>query len=99
MVSGDNRAPKLRQGPNWQNPQLFSLSGGIETGQFEQFAWVTTRWGSQTAVPALGGDPWQYYGRRQDDKHRESSTEMDTDEGQRVSQQIINHAQEIEVRE
>ena len=51
------------------------------------------------ALPALGGDPWQYYGRRQDDKHRESSTEMDTDEGQRVSQQIINCAWEIEARE
>ena len=99
MASGDNRAPKPRQGPNWQNPQLFSLSGGIETGQFEQFAWVTTRRGSQVAVLALGGDPWQYYGRRQDDKHQESSTEMDTDEGQRVSQQIINCAWEIEARE
>ena len=50
-------------------------------------------------VPALGGDPWQYYGRRQDDKHWESSTEMDTDEGQRVFQQIIDCAQEIEARE
>ena len=85
MVSGDNRVPKPRQAPNWQNPQLFSLSGGIETGQFEQLDSVTTRQGSQVAVPAPGGDPWQYYGRRQDDKPRESSTEMDTDEGWRVS--------------
>ena len=99
MASGDNRAPKPRQGPNWQNLQLLSLSGGIETGQFEQFTWATTRRGSQAAVLALGGDPWQYYGRRQDDKHMESSTEMDTDEGWRVSQQIINCAQEIEARE
>ena len=50
-------------------------------------------------VLAQGGDPWQYYGRRQDDKHRESSTEMETDEGWRVSQQIINCAWEIEARE
>ena len=99
MASGDNRAPKLKQGPNWQNPQLFSLSGGIEAGQFEQLDWVTTRWGPWAAVPALGGDPWQYYGRRQDDKPKESSTEMDTDEGQRVSQQIIDCAQEIEAKE
>ena len=99
MASRDNRAPKLKLGPNWQNPQLFSLSGGIEAGQFEQLDWVTTRHGPQAAVPALGEDPWQYYGRRQDDKPKESSTEMDTDEGQRVSQQIIDRAQEIEAKE
>ena len=92
MASGDNRTPKPKLGPNWQNLQLFTLSGGIETGQFEQLDWVTTRQGPQAAVPAPGGDPWKYYGRRQDDKHRESSTEMDTDEGRRVSQQIIDFA-------
>ena len=56
MTSGDHRATKPRQGPNWQNPQLFSISGGIETGQFERFTWVTTRRGSQVTVPALRGD-------------------------------------------
>ena len=92
MASEDNRAPKLKQGPNWQNLQLFTLSGGIEAGQFEQLDWVPTRQGHQATVPVLGGDPWQYYGKRQDDKPKESSTEMDTDEGQRVSQQIIDRA-------
>ena len=99
MASRDNRTPKPKLGPNWQNLQLFTLSGGIETGQFEQLDWVTTRRGPQAAVPAPGGDPWKYYGKRQDDKHRESSTEMDTDEGWRVSQQIIDRAREIEAKE
>ena len=31
-------------------------------------------------------------------KPKESSIEMDTDEGRRVSQQIIDHAQEIEAK-
>ena len=92
MASGDNRTPKLKQGPNWQNLQLFTLSGGIEAGQFEQLDWIPTRRGHRATVLVLGGDPWQYYGKRQDDKPKESSTEMDTDEGQRVSQQIIDRA-------
>ena len=79
-----------------QDPHLFSLSTGISEEDLGQLDTVTTRRGMRVVLTAPTGDPWQYYQRRREDNQGDSSMEaMDTDEGRRISGQILDTARRM----
>ena len=79
-----------------QDPHLFSPSTGISEEDLGQLDTVTTRRGMRAVLPAPTGDPWQYYRRGREDNLGDSSMEaIDTDEGRRISGQILDTARRM----
>ena len=79
-----------------QDPHLFSLSTGISEEDLGQLDTVTTRKGTRAVLPAPTGDPWQYYRRSRKDNQGDSLMEaMYTNEGRRISGQILDTARRM----
>ena len=111
MAHRNNQSRTPRTLHNLQDDRLFSLSGGIPPEHFDNLNFVSTRRGRRLVVPALTGDPWEYYAECRDSchmeadrtvpetstqPHTESSTEaMDTDEGQRTTARLLEEAHHL----